>query len=457
MIKVDEVKIIDKDYSVEDFGEISTDPFVNQKTIQFAIDTISSLGGGRLILIPSIIETGPICLKDNVELYLPFNSYLKFVKKEEFYHTQMFDYEGMEAIRTNSPISIHNCTNVAITGEGVIDGSGEDWRPIKDWKLTNKKWEEKLNILNDYITEKNSKIWYPSLTSLAGARLGRDNITLSESQKYYDFFRPVLISIYKSDKVLIKGITSSNSPAWNIHPLFSSNITIDSVKVQNEYSAQNGDGIDIESCKNVEVKNSTFAVGDDGICIKSGKNKKARMIKVPCENVYIHDNVVYHAHGGIVIGSEMSRGVRNVNCFNNTFIGTDVGLRFKSAIGRGGIVEDIHYDNINMIDLIGEAIIFDLGYSLEKMKSEKKDNDIFESEEDIPYFRNITISNSNINKCGTFLKINGINKDTVSNIHLENVSFKASNNFNLKNCSNIECVNLTDNNNFEIINETFNA
>jgi hypothetical protein len=110
-----------------------------------------------------------------------------------------------------------------------------------------------------------------------------------------------------------------------------------------------------------------------------------------------------------------------------------------------------------MIDLIGEAIIFDLGYSLEKMKSEKKDNDIFESEEDIPYFRNITISNSNINKCGTFLKINGINKDTVSNIHLENVSFKASNNFNLKNCSNIECVNLTDNNNFEIINETFNA
>ncbi|MCR5787371.1 MAG: hypothetical protein K6G28_06700 [Acholeplasmatales bacterium] len=457
MITVESVDIIDKEYEIEDFGNLSCDPFENQKTIQYAIDSVSKLGGGHLNLIPGIIETGPICMRDNVDLHIPFNCYLKFVKKEEFYHTQMFNYEGMDAIRTNSPISIHNCTNVAITGSGVIDGCGDDWRPIKDWKLTPKAWQAKLNILNEYLDEKNTKLWYPSLTALAGAKKGRDNITLEESQQYYDFFRPVLLSIYKSNKVLIQGITSSNSPAWNIHPLFSTNVTIDSVSVKNEYYAQNGDGIDIESCTNVEVKNSNFAVGDDGICLKSGKNKEARKIAIPCSNIYIHDNVVYHAHGGIVIGSEMSRGVNNVYADNNTFIGTDVGLRFKSSMGRGGVVEDIHFDNISMIDLIGEAIIFDLGYSLEKMKSEKLDNDTFETEEDIPYFKDITVSNSVINNCNTFLKINGINEDTVSNIHIENVSFKAKTNFNLLNCKNIEVVNVTDNNSNKVINEVFNA
>jgi polygalacturonase len=177
---------------------------------------------------------------------------------------------------------------------------------------------------------------------------------------------------------------------------------------------------------------------------------------VPCENIYIHNNTVYHAHGGIVIGSEMSRGVRNVNAFDNTFIGTDVGLRFKSAMGRGGVVEDIHFDNIVMSDITGEAIIFDLGYSLEKMKSELKDNDTFESNDDIPYFKNITISNSQVGSCNTFLKINGINPDTVSNIHIENVSFEANKRFDLNNCQNIEVVNTIDLLRGEYINETFN-
>ena len=456
MIEVSKPIIKDCDYDVLDFGSLSNDPFENQQTIQFAIDSVSNLGGGHLNLVPGYYKVGPLSLKSGVDLVIPFNCYLKFVKEERFYKTRMFDYEGMEAIRTNSPIEIHGQSNCSITGLGTIDGCGDDWRPVKNWKLTNKQWEAKLKKFDKYLEEKNTLLWYPSESSLNGAKKGRDNITLEESQKYYDFFRPVLISIYKSDKVLIQGITSSNSPAWNIHPLFSTNVTIDSVSVKNEYSAQNGDGIDIESCKNVEVMNSNFAVGDDGICLKSGKNKKAREIKVPCENIYIHNNTVYHAHGGIVIGSEMSRGVRNVNAFDNTFIGTDVGLRFKSAMGRGGVVEDIHFDNIVMSDINGEAIIFDLGYSLEKMKSELKDNDTFESNDDIPYFKNITISNSQVGSCNTFLKINGINPDTVSNIHIENVSFEANNRFDLNNCQNIEVVNTIDLLNGECINETFN-
>jgi len=456
MIIVDEVNIKDVEYDVLDFGGLGNDPLINQQTIQFAIDSVSNLGGGRLNLVKGVYPLGPIKLKSNVDLHIPFNCYLKFVKEKRFYHTTLFNYEGMEAIRTNSPIEIHNQTNCSITGSGIIDGCGDSWRPIKNWKLTSKAWEEKLKIQNEYITQNSTLLWYPSKSSLEGARLGRDNISLEESDKYYDFFRPVLISIYKSDKVLLSGITSQNSPAWNIHPLFSSNITIDSVNVKNEYYAQNGDGIDIESCVNVEVKNSNFATGDDGICIKSGKNREARKIKAPCQNLYIHDNVVYHAHGGIVIGSEMSRGVNNVYCDNNTFVGTDVGLRFKSALGRGGVVEDIHFDNIMMIDIKEQAILFDLGYSLEKIKSESKDNDVFETNEDIPYFKDITIANSKVSSANTFLKINGLNNDTVSNIHIENVEFVSSNRFNLNNCTNIEVVNVTDLETNEVINEIFN-
>ena len=206
MIEVSKPIIKDCEYDVLDFGSLSNDPFENQQTIQFAIDSVSNLGGGHLNLVPGYYKVGPLSLKSGVDLVIPFNCYLKFVKEERFYKTRMFDYEGMEAIRTNSPIEIHGQSNCSITGLGTIDGCGDDWRPVKNWKLTNKQWEAKLKKFDKYLEEKNTLLWYPSESSLNGAKKGRDNITLEESQKYYDFFRPVLISIYKSDKVLIQGI-----------------------------------------------------------------------------------------------------------------------------------------------------------------------------------------------------------------------------------------------------------
>ena len=127
----------------------------------------------------------------------------------------------------------------------------------------------------------------------------------------------------------------------------------------------------MESCKNCEVVGTIFEVGDDGICIKSGKNAEGRMMEGPCENVWIHDCKVFDAHGGFVVGSEMSRGVKNFWVEDCTFIGTDIGIRFKSAMGRGGVVENIHIKNIHMANILEEAFIFTMGYVLRNLETNK--------------------------------------------------------------------------------------
>ena len=166
---------------------------------------------------------------------------------------------------------------------------------------------------------------------------GTTEEALAAAAPYYDFYRPVMISLRHCKNVLLQGVTFMNSPAWNIHPYFCENLTVEHIQVRNPYYAQNGDGIDVESCTNVHIHHSVFETGDDAICMKSGKNAIARKIQGPCSNVYIHDCLVNEGHGGFVIGSEMSRGVKDILVENCTFVGTDVGVRMKSALGRGGV------------------------------------------------------------------------------------------------------------------------
>ncbi|MFR4338189.1 MAG: glycoside hydrolase family 28 protein [Lachnospira pectinoschiza] len=210
---------------------------------------------------------------------------------------------------------------------------------------------------------------------------------LEEARDYYDFYRPVMVSLRHCTNVLLSGVTFMNSPAWNIHPFFCENVTIDNIKVRNPYYAQNGDGIDVESCTNVHIHHSVFETGDDAICIKAGKNAIARTIDGPCSNIYIHDCVVNEGHGGFVIGSEMSRGVKDILVENCTFIGTDVGVRIKSALGRGGVVENITIRNIDMVNIKGEAVILTMGYVLNLLN--RNETIAMDNEEDVPYFRNI--------------------------------------------------------------------
>ena len=147
-----------------------------------------------------------------------------------------------------------------------------------------------------------------------------------------------------------------------MNPVLCEDVSILNVKVQNSPAAQNSDALDLESCRRAVIRGCTFDTGDDGICIKSGKDAAGRRIGVPTEDVLVEGCTVYHAHGGFTIGSEMSGGVRNLVVSNCTFMGTDIGLRFKSTRGRGGVVEKIFISDIRMEDIAGDAINFNLYY-----------------------------------------------------------------------------------------------
>jgi len=222
----------------------------------------------------------------------------------------------------------------------VIDGNGQDWRPLKKWKVTDKQWAKMTK--NGGVMSKKKDLWYPSEEHIRR--------------------RPVLIQLNNCRNVLLQNVAFQNSPAWNIHPIMCENIIIDGVTARNPFYAQNGDALDLESCRNALIVNSTFDAGDDCICVKSGKDEEGRKRGRACENVVISGCTVFAGHGGFTVGSEMSGGVKNVLIRDCQFLGTDVGIRFKSTRGRGGVVENIFIDGISMYNIIEDAITFDLYY-----------------------------------------------------------------------------------------------
>lgn len=416
-------------YNILDFGAKSDISYNNKTAIQAAIDCCSNNGGGMVLIPNGFYLSGPIQLKSNVNLHLASNAYLQFTKSKEEYPLIFTEYEGQRRIRTISPIMATNCHDIAITGSGTIDGNGHLWRGIKKFKLTSKEWERCLKKSQYVIETKESSIWCPTKTYYEGVLKGEPDYSLDNALELasdnYDVYRPVLLSLRHCDKVLIEDVTIQNSPAWNVHPIYCNNFTMKNAKIKNKFSAQNGDGIDLESCTNCEISNTTFEVGDDGICLKSGKNKEARQIKAPTKNVWIHDCKVFDAHGGFVVGSEMSRGISNVLVENCTFSGTDIGVRFKSAMGRGGVVEDIVIRDIQMNNIINEAFIFTMNYVLVNIEDDHEHEEEID-EDDVPEFRNIHMENIIVSGCDTAIKIQGLKEKPINNLTFKNIYINAN-------------------------------
>jgi polygalacturonase len=214
------------------------------------------------------------------------------------------------------------------------------------------------------------------------------------------------------------------------------NLSVKNINVRNPWYAQNGDGIDIESCKNGIVTGCTFDVGDDAICIKSGKDEEGRKRGIPTENFIVENCVVYHGHGGFTIGSEMSGGVRNMLVKDCTFLGTDIGLRFKSTRGRGGVVEDIFISGIDMINIPAQAIDFNLYYggtSPVPDADEVVRNEVVKSapvnkvaDETTPAFRNISMTDITCNGAAQAIRIQGLPEMYVSGLTFENIKMKSA-------------------------------
>jgi polygalacturonase len=240
-----------------------------------------------------------------------------------------------------------------------------------------------------------------------------------------------MVLLTECKNILLEGVTFQNSPAWCLHPLMSENLTVRNIFVKNPWYAQNGDGIDVESCKNVLIENSIFDVGDDALCMKSGRDAEGRKRAFPTENVIIRGCTVYSSHGGFVIGSEMSGGARNIYVSNCSFIGADIGLRFKTTRGRGGVVENIFIRDIYMKDIPGEAILFDMYYAAKDpvaMAGEKRELPKVEFkpvDETTPVFRNFHISNVFCNGAEKGIFFRGLPEMHVKDIVLEDMVLQA--------------------------------
>jgi polygalacturonase len=316
--RVNPPQFSDKDFNVTDFGAVTDGKTDCTEAFKKAITAASEAGGGRVIVPAGEFLSGAIHLKSNVNLYLLDGAVIKFSTDPNMYMPAVYSrWEGVECMNYSPLVYAYEQQNIAITGEGTLDGrSGDD-----NWRRFAKMQEKDREKLFEYGQK---GIPVEQRTFGGGTKL-----------------RPNMIQFYKCKNVLIEGVTIKNSPMWHIHPVLSQNITIKDVKVVGY--GPNNDGCDPESCKDVFIQSCYFDTGDDCIAIKAGRNNDGRRVNVPTENVVIQNCHMKNGHGGVVIGSEMTGGVRSIfteNCIMDS-ANLDQAIRVKTNSVRGGFVENV--------------------------------------------------------------------------------------------------------------------
>jgi polygalacturonase len=384
------------------------------EAIQNAIEKASKSGGGTIFFPAGEYLTGALKLKSNITIHLDSGALLKFSDNfDDYLPFVEMRYEGL-VMKSFSPLFYaKDAENITIKGRGVIDGQGKAW------------WNEvyRIETAKEPIPlTKYQKMWDEQNQGIVYS----DYYKRTMDKK---FFRPSFFQSYNCKNILIEGVTFQNSPFWTINPEFCDNVTVTGITIFNPHSP-NTDGINPSSCKNVHISNCHISVGDDCITIKSGRDEDGRKYARATENVTITNCTMLSGHGGVVIGSEMSGGIKKVTISNCVFEGTDRGIRLKSARGRGGVVEDIRIDNIVMKNIKEEAIVMDLFYD-KTAKAEPVS-------EQTPIFRNIHISNVTAGDVNIAAVIRGISEMPIQNITFSNINIDAKEGFSVQTAKDIE-------------------
>jgi polygalacturonase len=388
-----------RDFAITKFGAKPGVQNDSTAAIAQAIDACNKAGGGRVVIPAGEFLTGAIHLKSNVNLHISKRSTLKFSTDEKAYLPIVFTrWEGMELMSYSPFIYAFEQTNIAITGEGTLDGQS---RPESFWKWHgNPKYGWKEGMPNQRAAR--AKLY----------KMMEDGIPV-EKRIFGEgsYLRPNFIQPYRCKNILIEGVTIINSPMWEIHPVLSENITVRNVRISSH--GPNNDGCDPESCKDVLVENCSFDTGDDCIAIKSGRNEDGRRIGVPTENMIVRGCEMKDGHGGVTIGSEISGGVRNIfaeNCKMDS-PNLDHALRVKNNAARGGLLENFYFRNITIGQVAHAIVTIDFNYE-EGAKGKFT-----------PVMRNYVVENVQSGKSEFAVDLQGLDKAPIVNVRMSNMTF----------------------------------
>lgn len=409
--------------NITSYGAVGDGHTINTGAITRAIDACFTKGGGMVVIPKGLWLTGPIELKSNINLHLDQGAILLFSRDHSLFPLITTSSES-HTYFVKPPLYGYHLHDVAITGPGIVNGSGDSWRPVKKDKTTSAQWKMLLSSGGEVSTD--GTIWWPSKQAMEGeaylkamSKSGSPH-TAQDYLPARDFLRPYMVSLINCSRVLIDGPTFMNSPKFALYPKYCDDLIIRNVKINNEWYAQNGDGIDIANCKNVVIYQCTVNAGDDGICMKSSRLSSDKSDSASLRNVVIADCIVYHAHGGFVIGSNTDGGMENISVQNCDFINTDVGIRVKSSRGRGGLVQQIYIRDIYMAHIANEAILFDSYYEL-KSKAEIPQPVTTST----PRFQNFFMDHIYCDGAARAISLTGLPEMPLKQIHFSNLDITA--------------------------------
>jgi polygalacturonase len=377
-------------FNILDYGAKPDGSTSSTNAIRAAIKDCAKAGGGTVWIPAGTFVTGSIEMVSNLTLHIDSGATLRFVaERSEYPIVEHSRYEGVETRAPAANIGGYKLENIAIEGHGTITASNADWVKLSQAEAGGRgAWTNILNLLQNRS---------PITAEMRAA-----------SEKFFrtDFIRPV-----ESKNVRIEGIHIVGSPMWTIHPLYCDNVVIRDVIVET-FPGANTDGVDVDSCHMVRISDSYFDTGDDGICLKSGKDADGLRVNRPTDDVAITNCTIHRAHGAVVLGSETSGGIRNVVASNIVAIGTDRGIRIKSTRGRGGLEENIRFDNWVIEDTRYAAIEVTNYYT--RAPEEPVSNRT-------PVFRNFGISHITIKNCPIAADIQGLPEMPIQGLTLTDV------------------------------------
>lgn len=396
----------DKTFNIKNYGAcVNADALTNKNAINKAIEACNCAGGGKVVVPYGVWYTGPITMLSNVNLVVESGAIIKFSDDRNLYLPVVRTrWEGIDCYNLQPLVYANGQKNIAITGEGTIDGNAkiETW-----WHMCGaKKWGWKEGQLSQSA---------PGHGRVKLSEYEQNNVDIEKRRMTVaDALRPQLINFYQCENILIEGVTLRDSPFWVIHPVEVNNMTLRGVKIISH--GPNGDGCDPESSKNVLIEDCFFDTGDDCIAIKSGRNNDARRHNIPSENIIVRNCKMKNGHGGVVIGSEIGAGYKNLwveNCEMDS-PELDRVIRIKTNPCRGGVIENIYVRNIR----VGQCREAVLKINLDYEAREKCRRDF------PPFVRNVYMENVVSQKSRLGVYIVGLKEScNIENINITDCQF----------------------------------